>query len=184
MSSFASGRFDRPAVRELVAREPQEAYRQLEVCEHHIRQEQRLEHSLQSQSTEELTACASKGPIVIVNTADMSSDAIPVLPSGPLAIAVTEVASKAPEAFKRALGRNRAIDDSDTQRDIESDVQLEHSTEVLSCLWSSCVKPVLQELTCYIPSPASDRVQCVWWIEQAPPALSRFTLLASITTVA
>ncbi|EMD64887.1 hypothetical protein COCSADRAFT_356084 [Bipolaris sorokiniana ND90Pr] len=162
--AFRQVNSEKPAIREQLARERQEAYRQLEDCERRIRQEQGFEHFLQPPSTEELTACASEGPIVIVNATDIGSDAILVLLSGPKAIALTELVSQAPVAFQKALGRSRSIDDKDSQRDIESDIRLEHSTEFLSWLWSSCVKPVLQELACYSPSPASDKIQRVWWI--------------------
>jgi tetratricopeptide (TPR) repeat protein len=155
---------DKPAIREQQSRARQEAYRQMEVCEHQIRQKPGFEHFLQPPPTEELTACASEGPIVIVNATDISSDAIIVLPSGPKAIALTQLASQAPEAFQKALGRSRAINERGFQRDIESDVRLEHSTEFLSWLWSSCVKPVLQELACYDPSPNPDKIRRVWWI--------------------
>jgi CHAT domain-containing protein len=136
----------------------------LEDCEHQIRQKPGFEHFLQPPPTKELTACASEGPIVIVNATDIGSDAILVLPSGAKTIALTELTSQAPEAFQRALGRSRAINNEDSRRDIESDVRLEHSTEFLSWLWSSCVKPVLQELACYDPSPKPDKIQRVWWI--------------------
>jgi SpoVK/Ycf46/Vps4 family AAA+-type ATPase len=155
---------DEPAIREQQSRARQEAYGQMEDCERRIRQEPGFEHFLQPPSTEELTACAKEGPIVIVNATDISSDAILVLPSGPKAIALTELASQAPKAFQKALGRSRAINERGLQRDIECDVRLEHSTEFLSWLWSSCVKPVLQELACYNPSPKPDKIQRVWWI--------------------
>jgi tetratricopeptide (TPR) repeat protein len=162
--AFRPADSDEPAIREQLSRARQEAYRQMEDCEHQIRQKPGFEHFLQPPPTEELTACASEGPIVIVNATDIGSDAILVLPSGPKAIALTELASQAPEAFQKALGRSRAIDERGLQRDIESDVRLEHSTEFLSWLWSSCVKPVLQELACYNPSPPPDKIQRVWWI--------------------
>jgi hypothetical protein len=147
---------DKPAIREQQSRERQEASRQLEDCEHRIRKKPGFEHFLQPQPTEELIACASEGPIVIVNATDIGSDAILVLPTGPKAIALTELTSQAPEAFQKTLGRSRATSDRDCQRDIESDVRLEHSTEFLSWLWLTCVKPVLQELTCYNPSSLVD----------------------------
>jgi CHAT domain-containing protein len=43
-------------------------------------------------------------------------------------------------------------------------VRLEHNAEFLSWLRSTCVKPVLQELAYYTPSPLSDQVRRVWWI--------------------
>jgi len=155
---------DKPVIREQLTGEHQEASRRLEDCERRIRKEQGFEHFLQLPPTEELTACASEGPIVIVNATDIGSNAILVLPSGPQAIALTELTSQAPEAFQKALRRSGAIIERGLQRDIESDVQLEHSTEFLSWLWSSCVKPVLQELACYDPAPAPDKIRRVWWI--------------------
>lgn len=140
LKAFRQMDSDEPAVREQLARERQEAYRQLEDCERRIRHEQGFKHFLQPPSTEELTACAREGPIVIVNATDIGSDAILVLPSGPKAIALTELDSQAPRVFQEALGRSRAINDKESQRDIESDVRLEHSTEFLSWLWSSCVR--------------------------------------------
>jgi hypothetical protein len=162
--AFRQTESDEPAIREQLSRARQEAYRQMEDCEHRIREKPGFERFLQPPSTEELTACASEGPIVIVNATDIGSDAVLVLPSGPKAIALTELASQAPEAFQKALGRSRAINERGLQRDIESDVRLEHSTEFLSWLWSSCVKPVLQELACYDLSPKPDKIQRVWWI--------------------
>ncbi|KAF2469216.1 uncharacterized protein BDR25DRAFT_264442 [Lindgomyces ingoldianus] len=164
LEAFRQVDSDERAIREQLSRARQEAERQLGDCERRIRKEPGFEHFLQPPSTEELTACASEGPIVIVNATDIGSDAILVLPSGPKAIALTEITSEAPEAFQKALGRNRAINDRGFQRDIESDVQPEHSAEFLSWLWLTCVKPVLQELACYSPSPASDKIQRVWWI--------------------
>ncbi|KAH9859228.1 hypothetical protein J1614_012244 [Plenodomus biglobosus] len=110
------------------------------------------------------SGCLDEGPIVIVNATDLGSDAIIVLPSGPQAIALAELASHAPEAFRKALGRSRAMCERGLQRNIKSDVRLEHSTKFLSWLWSSCVKPMLQELACYDPSPKPDKIQRVWWI--------------------
>jgi CHAT domain-containing protein len=152
------------AMREQQSRQRREASRQLEECEHQVRQKPGFERFLQPPSTEELTACASEGPIVIVNATNISWDAILVLPSGPRAIPVWRTTSRPPNAIQQALARNNVESDRHLQRDIESEVRLEHSPEFLSWLWSTCVKPVLQELAHYTPSPSSDQVRRVWWI--------------------
>jgi hypothetical protein len=112
------------AMREQLARQCREASRQLEDCEHQIRQKPGFKRFLQPPSTEELTACASEGPIIIVNATNIGCDAILVLPSGPRAMALTKLTSQAPEAFQQALARNNVESDRRLQRDIESEVRL------------------------------------------------------------
>jgi hypothetical protein len=87
------------AIREQMSRQRREASQQSEDCERRICQKPGFERFLQLPSTEELTACASEGPIVIVNVTTISCDAILVLPSGHKAIPVGRVTSQTPKAF-------------------------------------------------------------------------------------
>lgn len=160
-----------PVLREQLLRERREAATQLEDCLHQIRQRHGYERFLFEPTLDELKKCATEGPIVIVNATDIRCDAIIVSTSEVQAIALPRMnSSEAPSFFQKKLGRYRIIDHEQWKkygRDIEAatggEPDINADVKDMSWLWSSCVKPILEELKDSQASGSHEPLR-VWWI--------------------
>ena len=155
-----------PLIRAQLVRERRDAATRLQDCLNRIRLERGYEGFLLEPIVDELQQTASEGPIVIVNATDIGCDAIIVSTSKIQAIALPEMNfSQAPSFFQQKLGRYRSIDHEQCRnhkRDLEYDTGGVGSDE-MSCLWFSCVKPILEELK-DIQESDSHELPRIWWI--------------------
>ncbi|KIW12588.1 hypothetical protein PV08_09866 [Exophiala spinifera] len=144
----------------------------MEKCLAEIRRIQGHEDFLRGLSMEKMEACASEGPIVVVNLTDISSDAIIVSTSKVQKIPLPRLrAGEVPTFISSAL-RNFRSSDGDFQdflvdRDIGSENEgpgLMDTELVLSWLWESCVKVVLDELGLRPTAVGMAQLPRVWWI--------------------
>jgi len=145
----------------------------MEECVAEIRQIKGHEEFLRGLSMDEMKACASEGPIVVVNLTDISSDAIIVSTSKVQNIPLPKLRTGKVPAFVSSALRNFRSSDRDFQdiladRDIGSEDEDPGSMDTeffLSWLWESCVKVVLDELG---PRPTAlvgvEQLPRVWWI--------------------
>lgn len=124
---------------------------------------------LMGPSLSELKSCALEGPVVFVNVAKLRSDAIIVsfdvihhlhLPglSYSDSLAFLKSGSTNHGALSQDLDRSR-----DIIRDIASESEREDNLNLLSWLWWSCVKPILEHLKSSSMAANVD-IPRVWWV--------------------
>jgi tetratricopeptide (TPR) repeat protein len=141
-----------------------ETQRLLEDCESQIRQVEGFELFLLPTPACELQKHAVGGSIVYVNITDICADAIIVTKAHIRALSLPDMLSTKPEYLGRALELHRNAERRKTIRDVESDIQSRNSTDFLSWLWSTCVKPVLREIARDNPSDMPHGMPRIWWI--------------------
>jgi len=151
-------------IRESRLQEQRNIPRLIEDCERRIRDKPGFEHFLQPVSVHELMQSAEKGPIVVVNCTDISSDAIIVFPSAIEVVPLSDMSPEPPQSFQNALEKHRTVERRGYQRDIESDVPYQHDANLLSWLWSTCVGPILQKVAECRVGREKHGMPRVWWI--------------------
>ncbi|OQV00564.1 CHAT domain-containing protein [Cladophialophora immunda] len=148
------------------------AYR-MEECLAEIHRIRGHEDFLRGLSTEKMKACASEGPIVVVNLTDISSDAIVVSPSQvqriplPKLRAGGEMPAFVSSALRNFRSPDREFQDFLAGRDVggEDEGAGSVTTEFfLSWLWESCVEVVLDALGPRPTAGAMEHLPRVWWI--------------------
>jgi tetratricopeptide (TPR) repeat protein len=138
--------------------------RLIEECENRIRNKPGFSRFLRPSSVHELMQSAEEGPVIIINCTDIGSDAIIVFTSTIEVVPLPSMSLEPPKSFKNALERHRAVGRRGYPRDVESDVQYKHDTNLLSWLWSTCVSPVLQKVAECRVGEEENEMPRVWWI--------------------
>jgi hypothetical protein len=157
-----------PAGREVLLKERREAAQKIESLLSQLRAVPGYERFLLGPAIDELKHLATEGPIVVVNVTDISADAIIVTHSRLKALPLPGLSSAtAPVHLRQHFERYASCRRGDYERDIAGETEqagiILSSPELLSWLWSSCVKRVLEELesTGIFASPDAPRV---WWV--------------------
>lgn len=140
-----------------------QAIDQLEATLISIRRLSGFERFLLPPRSEDLTAMAGEGPIVILNSSQYRSDAIIVTPSGIKALALPkllykEVIEKMRQIRELVRGKRSTYPQRNTQMGV-----------LLLWLWDAAVEPVLEELQ--IGDSSGTRI---WWIGVGPLGIAPF----------
>lgn len=161
--------------REVIARElakdRREALQEIQDCVDKIRTVRGYERFQMAPEMDELKEQAVEGPIVVVNISEISSDAIILTLNGAKALRLSvPPLENAPLSIRQkfwahASIRRRAVDDGNRPIMSADDPQTDSSSNEYSWLWTSCVKPVLDQLEA-MGFLSSDLAQPprVWWI--------------------
>ncbi|KAI3018609.1 hypothetical protein CBS147482_2651 [Aspergillus niger] len=144
--------------------ERRDAFQKLRHCELRIREMAGFETFLQSMTSHEICQCSSEGPIIIVNISDFASDAIVVVPSGPICLRLNDMKATSVPPFREYLMRNGGMYPSG--RDLENDISQKEFDyrDMLAWLWYTCVKHILDTLAFYQKISTSGQKTRVWWI--------------------
>jgi len=142
-------------LREIASERRTDAISNLEKCIQHIQQLPGFEDFQKSLTAKQMQNCSTKGSIVVVNITNLRSDAIIITTHGFQVFSFS------------ALCARQANDwiDQDLSTPSQSDRGRKNKAylQFLSWLWRECVKPVLDELHCYV-QPSEDDMPRVCWI--------------------
>ncbi|KAI2900175.1 hypothetical protein CBS11852_2969 [Aspergillus niger] len=144
-------------------------FRDLEECEKRIRQVTGFQDFLQPLDWTDLPGIVQAGPIVIVNSTCVSTDAILITHLGARTLNLPDMATKAPPEYRQLYSRYGHTQAGDgchlDVRDIECELSPEDLThELLSWLWYTCVKLCLDALASDGVLASGDKLSRVWWI--------------------
>ncbi|EHA19678.1 hypothetical protein ASPNIDRAFT_52980 [Aspergillus niger ATCC 1015] len=144
-------------------------FRELAQCEGRIRQITGFEGFLQPLDWTDLPGIVQAGPIVIVNSTCVSTDAILITHLGARALNLPDMTPKAPPEYRQLFSRHghtRAGDEFHLDvRDIEPELSPEDLThELLTWLWYTCVKLCLDALASDGVLASGDELSRIWWI--------------------
>ncbi|KAJ5019810.1 hypothetical protein K4K57_009273 [Colletotrichum sp. SAR 10_99] len=135
-------------------------YQEMDVCESKIRQIEGFERFLLPPSLAELQDVASEGPIVVVNTSRIGADAIIITQHCFKAVELPEMSSN-----WMIRGAGNGTEDQRGQRDIKPERAPRLNDMALGWLWSSCVHPILKQITKDLGQKPSDAdLPRMWWI--------------------
>ncbi|RAH63095.1 hypothetical protein BO85DRAFT_465038 [Aspergillus piperis CBS 112811] len=159
--------FHRIGIDEMKRQSPNErrdAFQKLRHCELRIREMEGFENFLQSMTWEDISQCSIEGPVIIVNISDFASDAIVIVPSGPICLRMNDMKREQVPAFRNYLTRNGGAYSS--SRDLENDISQEgfDYRDMLAWLWYTCVKHILDNLAFHQEISTSGQKTRVWWI--------------------
>ncbi|KAJ6041302.1 uncharacterized protein N7446_010808 [Penicillium canescens] len=138
------------------------AFQRLQQCEDRIREKAGFEAFLRPLRSPEMAEISREGPIIIVNATCLTAHALLLTPSDIGHLRLDSMISHAAPQFRQHLARC-ALERDD--RDLESDLPPEaHNKELLSWLWYSCVKPVLEMLASHRSISIGEEKSRVWWM--------------------
>lgn len=159
----------KPAIRQQAIEERAKAVQQFETCLERIRQIPGHQNFLKEPEVIELLKGAAEGPIVVVNITKVSSDAIIVTQSGLRSIELSEMSLERTSFLTEVFGRHSSMDEEGEDYDRDGQLVCEkaelttiYSPNFLSQLWTSCVKPILNEISKQDPVP--EKLPRIWWI--------------------
>lgn len=144
--------------------ERRDAFQKLRHCELRIREMAGFENFLQSMTWEDISQCSIEGPVIIVNISSFVSDAIVIVPSGPICLRLCDMKREQVPAFRNYLMRNGGAYSG--SRDLENDISQEgfDYRDMLAWLWYTCVKYILESLAFHQKISTSGQKTRVWWI--------------------
>jgi CHAT domain-containing protein/tetratricopeptide (TPR) repeat protein len=144
--------------------EKHKAQRLLEDCENEIRRVSGFEYFLLPTPADEIRKHVDGGSIVYVNITDIGADAIIITKADIRALHLPGMLSVNPGYLGKALELHRNAEQRKSTRDAESDIQARNNVHFLSWLWSSCVRPILEEVAKYSPPDERHGLSRIWWI--------------------
>lgn len=128
---------------------------ELEKCIQHIQQLPGFEEFQKGLTAKQMQNSSTNGSIVVVNVTDLRSDAIIITTNGFKAFSLSALCAR---QAKDWIGQDLSTT-SQSDRGRKNKAYL----HFLSWLWGECVKPVLDELHCYV-QPSEDDMPRIWWI--------------------
>ena len=138
------------------------AFQRMQHCENRIREKPGFESFIRPLRAPEMAEISREGPIIIVNATCVTAHALVLTPSEIGNLQLDNMTSHAVPQFRRQLAR--CAFELGT-RDLESDLPPEeHDEELLSWLWHTCVKPILDNLSSRGDISSSGEKSRVWWM--------------------
>ena len=128
---------------------------EFEECVRDIQQFPGFEQFQKGLTAKQMQSCSAKGSIIVVNITELRSDAIIITTNG---FKVLSFSASCARQAKDWINQDLTTT-SQSDRGRKNKVYL----QFLSWLWRECVKPVLDELHCYIQLSEDDKPR-VWWI--------------------
>jgi tetratricopeptide (TPR) repeat protein len=144
-----------PANTSLVAHRHRLAAVELDKCIKNIQQLPGHTHFMSGLSEDEMRACATDGPIVVVNVSALGSDAIIVSPDSIKSLALPNLSAEVAETWisRDWHSRDRPKRGENNKKYIE----------YLGWLWHVCVKPILDAVSPRENGP-DGQLPRVWWV--------------------
>jgi tetratricopeptide (TPR) repeat protein len=137
-------------------------FQRMQHCENRIREKAGFESFLRPLRAPEMAEISREGPIIIVNATCVTAHALILTPSKIGNIKLENMSSHAIPQFRQQLARC-ALEPG--TRDLESDLPPEaNDEELLSWLWYTCVKPILESLSSRGDISISGEKSRVWWM--------------------
>ncbi|KAJ5681136.1 hypothetical protein N7536_012275 [Penicillium majusculum] len=137
-------------------------FQRLQQCENRIREKPCFEAFLRPLTAPEMAGISYEGPIIVVNTTCVIAHALILTSSEIGNLRLESMVSHAAPQFRQHLARCAMEPGA---RDLESDLPSEaEDKELLSWLWYTCVKPVLEMLTSHGDISIGEEKSRVWWM--------------------